>query len=168
MSTNIINPSANNMINPNQFAPLPTAGMCLNPNYGERIEAEFYNTTPDATLTVCTPCKFVAGVSNANVNVAAITADTEAPLAGVLIYDSSKRNVYVSGQYVTLARRGSIVLLTASAAVTANQELSIAPAGTVAPAAASKNVVGIAMNSAAANEVVRVLFIEPYVKAAGG
>lgn len=160
--------SANNLINPNQFAPLPTVGMCLNPASGQRIEAEFYNTTANATLTVGTPCKFVAGVSNVNVNVAAITANTEAPTAGVLIYDSSKRNVYVSGQYVTLARVGSIVLLTASAAVTANQLLSITPAGTVAPSAAGQNVVGIAMNSAAQNEAVKVLFVEPYVQAAGG
>lgn len=152
-----------NLINPNQFAPLPTVGMCINPSHGQRIEAEYYPATATDTLSVCAPCKFVAGVSNANNSVDIISADTELPTAGVLIYDSSKRNVYTKGQYVTLARINSIVLLKASAAITANDTVIIAPDGTVAPSATGKAVVGIAMNSAAVDEAVRVLFVQPYI-----
>lgn len=161
---------ASNLINVNQFAPLPTVGMCLNPSHGMRIEAEYYPAVAASTITPCVPCKFVAGVSNVNISVDTIAAG-ELPTAGVLIYDSSKRNVYSKGQYVTLARVNSIVLLTASAAVTVNQALTIAPAGTVAPAGDAAPVVGIALDTVAANQPVRVLFVEPYMTpaaAAGG
>jgi len=157
MSTNV------GLINVNQFAPLPQVGMCLNPSHGQRIEAEYYPATATNTLTICAPCKFVAGENNANNCVDIISADTELPTAGVLIYDSSKRNVYAKHQYVTLARVGSIVLLKASAAITANATVTIAPDGTVAPSAAGKAVIGIAMNSAAKDDPVRVLFVEPYL-----
>lgn len=152
---------ASNLINVNQFAPLPTVGMCLNPSHGMRIEAEYFPSVAESTITPCVPCKFVAGANNANISVDAI-AQGELPTAGVLIYDSSKRNVYSKGQYVTLARANSIVLLTASAQITANQTLTIVPAGTVAPAGSGAPVVGIALDSVTANQPVRVLLVEPY------
>ena len=155
---------SSNLINVNQFAPLPQVGMCINPSHGQRIEAEYFPATATDTITICAPCKFVAGDNPANCCVDIISADTELPTAGVLIYDSSKRNVYAKHQYVTLARVGSIVLLTASASITANAEVTIAPTGKVATSTSGKAVVGIAMNSAAANQPVRVLFVEPYLK----
>ena len=151
------------LINVNQFAPLPQIGMCLNPSHGQRIEAEYYPATATDTLTVCAPCKFVTGANKANNCVDIISADTELPTAGVLIYDSSKRNIYTKHQYVTLARVGSIVLLKASAAITANETLTIDVDGTVAPSAKDKAIIGIAMNGAAIDEPVRVLFVEPYI-----
>lgn len=152
---------ASNLINVNQFAPLPTVGMCLNPSHGMRIEAEYFPSAAKSTITPCVPCKFVAGVNNANISVDAIEQG-ELPTAGVLIYDSSKRNVYSKGQYVTLARVNSIVLLTASAPIIVNQTLTIVPAGTVAPADNKAPVVGIALDSVTANQPVRVLLVEPY------
>ena len=153
-------------ISPNQFAPLPTVGMCLNPASGQRLEVEYFPSDDDTTIGVCAPCKFVAGTGNINLCADIITSDAEVPTAGVLIYDSSKRNTYSAKQIMTVARVGSIVMLQASAAVTANQEVSIAPAGTVAPAAAGKNVIGYALTSAGVKENTRVLIIEPYAKAA--
>lgn len=158
---------SSNLINVNQFAPLPQVGMCINPSHGQRIEAEYFPATATDTITICAPCKFVAGDNPANCCVDIID-EGEIPTAGVLIYDSSKRNVYTKHQYVTLARVGSIVLLTASDAVTANDAVVIAPDGTVAPSEGEDAVIGIAMNSAAADQPVRVLFVEPYLSAAQG
>lgn len=147
----------------NQFAPTDIVGRCLNPAYGQRIEAEYFGST---AINVCAPCKFVAGTSPVNVSVDKISADTELPTAGILIYDSSKRNTYNKGQYVTLARVGSIIGLEASVAITADQKISITADGKAAASTATKNVIGIAMNSADKNAAVRVLLVEPYIATA--
>ena len=157
---------ASNLINVNQFAPLPTVGMCLNPSHGMRIEAEYFPSVADSTITPCTPCKFVAGASNANISVD-VTSSGELPTAGILIYDSSKRNVYSKGQYVTLARINSIVLFTAANTITANQVLTITSGRTVEPAGNGVPAIGIALDNAAQNQPVRVLLVEPYKTSAG-
>lgn len=153
-----------NNFNVNQFAPLPQIGMCLNPSHGQRIEAEYFPSTATDTITICAPCKFVAGDSNVN-NCVDVISEGDIPTAGILIYDSSKRNVYAKHQYVTLARMGSIVLLQASAAITANDYVTIAVDGTIATSTTNDVVIGIAMNSAAKDAPTRVLLVEPFILA---
>ncbi len=139
----------------NQFAITTTKG--TKDSGTQVVSAEFYSATPG---TVVGPGEFVIISSTVAPGVTKVTlgVDATSKYYGVVLADIQKES-WAIGEKLEVGILGCIVMLEASAAITAGQSLEYDPATKkVAAVVSSDTVVGIALENAAADlSLVRCL-----------
>jgi hypothetical protein len=143
----------------NQFTYTDVKGKVVNGDKGLAFGCKLYGAINAGDFV---KRKAVAG--SKVIVVEAIAADTD-EVFGVIPYESAKKNVYVSGDMVTVQHDYTRIVCTASGAITAIQTVMPVVSGMkVAAQTVGKTIVGIALQPAADGELVEVL-VKTVVKA---
>jgi len=98
------------------------------------------------------------------ITITPITADTDI-IFGMIPYESSKKNVYVSGDMVTVMTDYTIVVCEASAAIAAGATVMPVVTGMkVATQTSGKSILGVALKPAAADTNLVEVLVKTVVK----
>jgi hypothetical protein len=152
-------------LNQNQFGMTTTKGTLIS---GKSMTVEFYSATATDTIT---PGEFVKLVSTTTglVTKASVGSAATDAYFGVVLSNPLKE-AYAVGEKMEIAMMGSLVILEASAAITAGASLQYAyDTKKAATHTASNTVVGIAMENAAADaSLFRALVFRAAISGATG
>ena len=100
------------------------------------------------------------------ITVTPITADTDV-IFGVIPYESSKKNAYVSGDMVTVMQDYAVVVCEASAAIAAGATVMPVVTGMkIATQTTGKTILGVALKPAAADTNLVEVLVKTVVKSA--
>ena len=144
----------------NQFSMAPVAGSKVNGT--NVIRCEFYSASASDTISAGQGVIIVATVKP-NVTKVSVGAGLTAQWFGVVLTNPMK-DTFAVGDKIEVAAFGTVVLMTASAAITAGASVQLDPStNKVATQTASNTKIGIALESAGADaDVIRVM-ITPVV-----
>lgn len=152
-------------LNQNQFGMLTTAGTRIS---GQVMTVEFYDASSSTTLV---PGEMVCLGATTAPNVTKVIKGTGLTSAyfGVVLTNPLKAS-YVTGDKLEIAVLGSVVMMTASAAITAGANLQYAyDTFKVATQAASNTIIGVALEDAAADaSLIRVFIFKLAISGATG
>lgn len=144
----------------NQFAYVEQKGSLKNPDKGIRMDCKVYDS--EAGTLVPGTCVKLVDVTGDVITVQAIAADTDT-VFGTVAYDAAKKNTYVAGEMVTIARDYSLLKMEASAAIAAGAAvMPVVTGAKVATATAGKTVIGTALTKASTTGDLILVELSPY------